>query len=260
MICSEEGRKFRSRKELCAYLQKHDLGLTSENFDFIFALKSTGAVSNDSHQNIVSCDASNCSTSDINAKSDLLHRRVSRDFRGIGTRARLLSCAVNDSVTVAQKLVARIRDADISACAENPSASRRSSRRRADAPLVNSTQLVECPSSKSNKRKSVTSQTCSVTFRGGKKGKKVKESVKSEQSVVAEVGIPVEKHDSCVAGKSLSTTAAQVDVADVASATLKRDTSWIPPRSPFNLVQEDLFHDPWKLLVATVFLNRTTGS
>nr|XP_043893329.1 methyl-CpG-binding domain protein 4 [Solea senegalensis] len=34
---------------------------------------------------------------------------------------------------------------------------------------------------------------------------------------------------------------------------------WTPPRSPFNLVQETLFHDPWKLLVATIFLNRTTG-
>jgi len=35
--------------------------------------------------------------------------------------------------------------------------------------------------------------------------------------------------------------------------------SWVPPKSPFNLVQESLFHDPWKLLVATMFLNRTPG-
>ncbi|KAM3871768.1 methyl-CpG-binding domain protein 4 [Diretmus argenteus] len=34
---------------------------------------------------------------------------------------------------------------------------------------------------------------------------------------------------------------------------------WTPPRSPFNLVQEILFHDPWKLLVATIFLNKTSG-
>uniref|UniRef100_A0ABM5FJK6 Methyl-CpG-binding domain protein 4 n=1 Tax=Pogona vitticeps TaxID=103695 RepID=A0ABM5FJK6_9SAUR len=34
---------------------------------------------------------------------------------------------------------------------------------------------------------------------------------------------------------------------------------WIPPRSPFNLVQETLFHDPWKLLIATIFLNKTSG-
>nr|QVX32601.1 MBD4 [Platynereis dumerilii] len=40
---------------------------------------------------------------------------------------------------------------------------------------------------------------------------------------------------------------------------LSRDINFVPPRSPFNLVQESLFHDPWKLLVATIFLNRTAG-
>ena len=40
---------------------------------------------------------------------------------------------------------------------------------------------------------------------------------------------------------------------------LHRTTTWVPPRSPYNLVQETLFHDPWKLLVATIFLNRTAG-
>ncbi|GJQ78237.1 hypothetical protein Trydic_g2566 [Trypoxylus dichotomus] len=32
---------------------------------------------------------------------------------------------------------------------------------------------------------------------------------------------------------------------------------WHPPRSPHNLIEEDLYHDPWALLVATIFLNRT---
>ena len=44
---------------------------------------------------------------------------------------------------------------------------------------------------------------------------------------------------------------------DVAKA--HRDTSWIPPKSPYGLVQESLYDDPWKLLVATVFLNKTMG-
>ncbi|KAG8436048.1 hypothetical protein GDO86_007231 [Hymenochirus boettgeri] len=39
----------------------------------------------------------------------------------------------------------------------------------------------------------------------------------------------------------------------------KAFTKWTPPRSPFNLVQETLFHDTWKLLVATIFLNKTSG-
>lgn len=32
-----------------------------------------------------------------------------------------------------------------------------------------------------------------------------------------------------------------------------------PPASPFHLVQEQLYKEPWKLLVATIFLNKTTG-
>ena len=41
--------------------------------------------------------------------------------------------------------------------------------------------------------------------------------------------------------------------------TFATKVKWIPPRSPFNLIQETLFHDPWKLLIATIFLNRTGG-
>lgn len=40
---------------------------------------------------------------------------------------------------------------------------------------------------------------------------------------------------------------------------LHRDVKWTPPKSPYNLVQESLYHDPWKLLIGTIFLNRTTG-
>ncbi|XP_078065433.1 methyl-CpG-binding domain protein 4 [Mustelus asterias] len=39
----------------------------------------------------------------------------------------------------------------------------------------------------------------------------------------------------------------------------KAFAKWIPPRSPFKLVQETLFHDPWKLLIATILLNKTSG-
>ena len=35
--------------------------------------------------------------------------------------------------------------------------------------------------------------------------------------------------------------------------------NFVPPKSPFNLVQESLWQEPWKLLIATIFLNRTTG-
>ena len=45
----------------------------------------------------------------------------------------------------------------------------------------------------------------------------------------------------------------------VAKRVNHRDPSWYPPSSPFSLVQEQLYEEPWKLLIATIFLNRTTG-
>ena len=34
---------------------------------------------------------------------------------------------------------------------------------------------------------------------------------------------------------------------------------FVPPKSPHGLIQEQLHSEPWKLLVATIFLNRTAG-
>jgi methyl-CpG-binding domain protein 4 len=44
------------------------------------------------------------------------------------------------------------------------------------------------------------------------------------------------------------------------NAGARRDgTGWEPPPSPFGLIQETLFRDPWKVLVACLLLNKTTG-
>tara|TARA_Y100001963_G_scaffold160093_1_gene267752 strand:- start:4052 stop:4495 length:444 start_codon:yes stop_codon:yes gene_type:complete len=32
---------------------------------------------------------------------------------------------------------------------------------------------------------------------------------------------------------------------------------WIPPRSPYNLIQEQLWRDPWKIFVVCIFCNLT---
>jgi hypothetical protein len=37
------------------------------------------------------------------------------------------------------------------------------------------------------------------------------------------------------------------------------DNNWLPPRSYWNLIQEDHFHDPWRVLVICMLLNVTTG-
>jgi len=33
--------------------------------------------------------------------------------------------------------------------------------------------------------------------------------------------------------------------------------AWKPPKSPYNLIQEQLYEDPWKILVACIFCNLT---
>ncbi|XP_071439261.1 methyl-CpG-binding domain protein 4-like isoform X2 [Hetaerina americana] len=40
---------------------------------------------------------------------------------------------------------------------------------------------------------------------------------------------------------------------------LSNEIPWTPPKSPYNLIQETLFSHPWKLLVAAIFLNKTSG-
>lgn len=41
---------------------------------------------------------------------------------------------------------------------------------------------------------------------------------------------------------------------------LHETVSYTPPKSPYNLIQEQLYDKPWQLLIATIFLNKTTGS
>ena len=39
----------------------------------------------------------------------------------------------------------------------------------------------------------------------------------------------------------------------------RKKEPWQPPKSPYELIQETLYDKPWQLLVATIFLNKTTG-
>jgi methyl-CpG-binding domain protein 4 len=52
----------------------------------------------------------------------------------------------------------------------------------------------------------------------------------------------------------------RLSAAAAADAGARRDnTGWEPPPSPYGLLQETLFRDPWKVLVACLLLNKTTG-
>ena len=39
-----------------------------------------------------------------------------------------------------------------------------------------------------------------------------------------------------------------------------RVSTFVPPASPYGLIEEQLYDDPWKLLVACILLNKTTAS
>jgi hypothetical protein len=38
-----------------------------------------------------------------------------------------------------------------------------------------------------------------------------------------------------------------------------RVSCWAPPPSPLGLIEEELYRDPWKLLLACMLLNKTSG-
>lgn len=238
------------------------MGLNIENFDFIFDQKCNSLASSKSDCNTVSdvVDDDQSSANDAVVKRDLLHNRTVCNVKEIKTTSQLSKPAVNDSgrMSVAQKLVARIRDNGISVKPVKQKVSRRLSHNCADVEI--SAVLVRTLRPRSANCKNVANRKHRDTSIGRKKGKKCTESVKAEETLTAQ-DQSIQKR-SCLSDESLSSTSApaQSTVADNMSTALKRDTSWIPPRSPFNLVQENLFHDPWKLLVATIFLNRTTGN
>ncbi|GIL49023.1 hypothetical protein Vafri_5517 [Volvox africanus] len=53
--------------------------------------------------------------------------------------------------------------------------------------------------------------------------------------------------------------AVQVEETDDPQQTDPRISTWIPPASPWGLIEEALYDNPWRLLVACILLNRTTG-
>lgn len=49
-----------------------------------------------------------------------------------------------------------------------------------------------------------------------------------------------------------------ISSSQTSTSSRSSTNTWTPPRSPHNLIEESLYHDPWSLLVATIFLNRTS--
>ncbi|KAL5570253.1 hypothetical protein UlMin_026828 [Ulmus minor] len=80
---------------------------------------------------------------------------------------------------------------------------------------------------------------------------------KQEEPNGQQVLVAKKARKSCVDIKTTLLTAAQK--RDEAYQRKAPDNTWKPPRSEFGLLQEDHVHDPWRVLVICMLLNRTTG-
>ncbi|GBB93482.1 hypothetical protein RclHR1_02180024 [Rhizophagus clarus] len=79
----------------------------------------------------------------------------------------------------------------------------------------------------------------------------------SEKNIISEKDLDVNFEEFKSGGSKLPTVE---EAKKAASIVINYVPKFIPMPSPFNLVQETLYYDPWKLLIATMFLNRTRGS
>ncbi|KAL6562720.1 hypothetical protein OROGR_003727 [Orobanche gracilis] len=60
-------------------------------------------------------------------------------------------------------------------------------------------------------------------------------------------------------GKACTPVLTAAQKRDEAYEKKTPDNNWTPPRSPFNLLQEDHAFEPWRVLVICMLLNQTTG-
>lgn len=61
------------------------------------------------------------------------------------------------------------------------------------------------------------------------------------------------------AGDAEGKAVAQLIDVDAAPDQDPRTSLWVPPASPYCLVEEVLYRDPWKLLLACMLLNKTSA-
>ncbi|PON85984.1 DNA-3-methyladenine glycosylase I [Trema orientale] len=81
----------------------------------------------------------------------------------------------------------------------------------------------------------------------------IKDMVKEEDDLVLKQG---KRRGRCV-GVNIQLSASQK--LDEAYERKSCDNTWKPPRSQLGLLQEDHLHDPWRVLLICMLLNRTTG-
>lgn len=253
-IISPEGRKFRSRAELQRYLVSRtteESHLSIEDFDFGVSnsLKFSSADRISSGYNDLPEVMKRETPQDVGNKHEFTQQRTlntqktSPYFPKTNTFRR--------EVKQHHTLKRRLRSESVSGNRARVIHNKRARKSKTD----------ESRKSLFGKRKVARKQTADAY-----KHRTISSKRKSRNSNTLRLTktISIDENTNCgnQAGNEITTTTVSSHYfksSDPVSINSKFAPKWIPPKSPFNLIQESLFHDPWKLLVATIFLNRTTG-
>ena len=252
-IISPEGQKFRSRVELQRYLSTVQTELSIENVDFKVPKFCTdpegtdgGAVEISSgccESEMVLEESKQQEFTELNSKQDLQDfdttspyfarksERLNSQKGQCGTPKRRKRSSVKDPMKHDNKRDRFSKTGNIKRPIKSVS---KMARKRAPGGVKHPRHPTKRVSRKTSK---------------GLKRKKTLNTVEGAKR------IKLESHNSD--GTVVSTS--DYFEANDAPSESKLFSNWIPPKSPYNLIQESLFHDPWKLLIATIFLNRTTG-
>ena len=236
-VISPEGRKFRSRVELERYISTIRTDLSMENVDF--KIPNSLLYPEKPHQSAVEGSDGCCNAE--RATQDTRHTEFTELKSKLETKSPYFS-----------RRKKRL----------NPQREKSSLTKRRRNDTCSSRTLKQVP--KQDNKRSRRSKTSVAQSRKMARNRVQDTNRKSET--------PKRTHELAVvvSSKSVNLDSDGSDCTLVSTSDYFRTTSkqesrsyssltWIPPKSPFNLIQESLFHDPWKLLIATIFLNRTTG-
>ena len=246
-VISPEGRKFRSRVELGRYISTIQNDLSMENVDF--KIPNSLLYPKKPHQSAVEGSDGCCNAE--RATQDTKHTEFTELKSKLQTKSPYFS-----------RRKKRL----------NPQREKSSFTKRRRKDTRSSRTLKEVPKQENKRsRRSKTSVALSRKMaRNRVQDKHISKDPVHPTNRKSEASKRTHELAVVVSSKSVNLDSNGSDCTLVSTSDYFRTTSeqesksyssltWIPPKSPFNLIQESLFHDPWKLLIATIFLNRTTG-
>ena len=248
-VISPEGRKFRSRVELQRYLSSFSNegtgSLSIENFNF--EVSSSVA---DPHESSANISIESRESAGEISKEEESHQEVENKdkFTELTSKPQDQTSPYFSKTKRLKRRRSETRSTDLSRDSYKP-VSKRSSWRKATG--------KEITRGKPLKIKVAGKQT-----QGTSKDPELSTKRKSRKS---KTSTPIKMLDIGSSENDVKLLSVHESVSTAVSSNYfkpsvpSHKSHWIPPKSPLNLIQESLFHDPWKLLIATIFLNRTSG-